>query len=505
MQTTYPNGTRFVADFQLAAGVTVRGELTLHEFDTVLELHSWEQFDPHAEYITGLSKEGKKISLFRCQCSGLGHGYMGPGKGTYHFARVFPQVVVIGSEHLAPDATTISAIHLGVDDAITLFYDFSAFGSVIHAKPHIDYVLKAAQEESKYPWDPVETGEHPEILYFTGKYSIVSSDTVLGKVSASHSPTFTFPSPSGLSIKNRVLLSIEPPSTIDVFDAIRRTYSLVRFLDLIAGRPQNILVLTVTVGWQEDVPVFLDVYLCSASRRTADPPGELSPNPGEILIQAVFSPAAYSQVLSCWLDKEPAMHDALLRFSSSFAKRKLYDIDRMIASANMFDHLPASAVPPVQPLTSDLTDLVANAKKCFSALPNTPERDSVLNALGLVGKPSLKQKVRSRSKFILDLVSARFPDLDSVTDTAVNCRNFFVHGTTKSKLGYDDYIDLLPFLTDTLEFVFAASILIECGWKIDEWLKNSTAMTHPFDRLKVDYKPHLEHLQKVLQSSSANK
>ena len=126
----------------------------------------------------------------------------------------------------------------------------------------------------------------------------------------------------------------------------------------------------------------------------------------------------------------------------------------------------------------------------------------MLIALRKVGESSQKQKIRSRSKLILDLVPTRFPELDFVTDEAVRCRNFFVHGPAKSKFTYDDYIDLLPFLTDALEFVFAASILVECGWGIEDWLKTSTAMTHPFDRMKMDYKHHLEHLKGVVSATS---
>ncbi|MBD8547476.1 hypothetical protein [Sphingomonas sp. CFBP 8760] len=59
-------------------------------------------------------------------------------------------------------------------------------------------------------------------------------------------------------------------------------------------------------------------------------------------------------------------------------------------------------------------------------------------------------------------------DLDIVTDEAVRCRNFYVHGTPGS-FSYAEHGGVFTFLTGALEFIFAAADLVEAGWDIRKW------------------------------------
>lgn len=171
--------------------------------------------------------------------------------------------------------------------------------------------------------------------------------------------------------------------------------------------------------------------------------------------------------------------------------------DRLVGAANMFDIMPASACEADEELPPALKDAKLAARDVFRVLPSSPERDSVLNALGRIGKPSLKRKIRSRVKLIIDAVGAKFPNLELVTDQAVDCRNYYVHGTP-GKFSYEGHPDQPIFFTDTLEFVFAASDLIDSGWDIAEWIKHGTTMSHPFGRYCVDYAARLLELKKIL-------
>jgi hypothetical protein len=56
----------------------------------------------------------------------------------------------------------------------------------------------------------------------------------------------------------------------------------------------------------------------------------------------------------------------------------------------------------------------------------------------------------------------------------------------------------VPFLTDTLEFVFAASDFIELGWDTEIWLKNHYSWGHSFTRFRDDYVATLPELKKAL-------
>jgi hypothetical protein len=124
--------------------------------------------------------------------------------------------------------------------------------------------------------------------------------------------------------------------------------------------------------------------------------------------------------------------------------------------------------------------------------------DSVLSALGRLGKSSLKRKIRFRAERIIGARGDRFSDLFLVTDEAVNCRNHFVHGS-RTSFDYTEHFDVVCFFTETLEFVFAASDLIDSGWDIATWTRQGTTMSHPFGGFLVSYTGGVRRLKEVLQ------
>jgi hypothetical protein len=123
-----------------------------------------------------------------------------------------------------------------------------------------------------------------------------------------------------------------------------------------------------------------------------------------------------------------------------------------------------------------------------------------LNALGRMGKSNLKQKIRHRAQPLIEAAGKRFPELVTVTDEAVNCRNHYVHGSGSKgpRFDYSDNLDTVFFFTDTLEFVFAASDLIEAGWDVKAWSELMTTMSHPFAQYRINYDFHLKKLKALL-------
>jgi hypothetical protein len=167
----------------------------------------------------------------------------------------------------------------------------------------------------------------------------------------------------------------------------------------------------------------------------------------------------------------------------------------------MFDILPESAVPPDVQLPDDLKSATEQCRAVFKGLPQTPERDSVLSALGRLGKSSLKRKIRHRAQLIVDTVGERFPSLFDVTDEAVNCRNHYVHGG-ESRFDYNREFNTVVYFTETMEFVFAASDLIEAGWDAKTWNETSMTLGHPFASYRSKYMENLSKLQSLLASAS---
>lgn len=486
-------GFKKAGDFTLNGGSKVPGELCLKGAATTLELYSGEFFDAHASPdIFGLFYDRTKVSLVNCiTMSGPGSGTRGDER--YHFASVFPDFVIFGDQHISSSDRTIRELSFTVDDAATLFYDFDAFGSVVNARPHMERIVEAKELGRK-----IKIGEHPHLFYFTGKDEIFVADTVLGKISATHGLSYRLPGPEGLHVDNTISLKITFNSEKTIDEAIASVLDVLGFLEIIAGRPQNIsklVFLPVSTGGH---PKVLDVYWCIPPRRDRDDES-CKPHPTGLLIQAAMKPGEFTNVLSRWLERHDAWRNPRARFSTAFAYQQRYDIDRIVGAANMFDIMPSSACPAtVITLPTALEQARDNARRAFLALPDSPERSSVLNALGRIGKASLKIKVRNRAKVITDIVCDRFPELDMVVDQAVNCRNYYVHGSD-AKIDYSTHFDQVVFFTDTLEFVFAASDLVESGWDVGAWIRRGSTLSHPFGRYSVNYAQKLTELKKLLE------
>ena len=108
--------------------------------------------------------------------------------------------------------------------------------------------------------------------------------------------------------------------------------------------------------------------------------------------------------------------------------------------------------------------------------------------------PSLKQKIRYRVSIVDNFIaslnnrqSLTGENLCSICDASVDCRNYFVHGTSKGPK-YWLRIDLIGFFCRTLEFVFAVSDLVESGLELSQWLKEPVfAGRHPFDNYVFEF------------------
>ena len=165
----------------------------------------------------------------------------------------------------------------------------------------------------------------------------------------------------------------------------------------------------------------------------------------------------------------------------------------------MHDLLPETCFPNVPPLDGDLAVSVQNAKKMFRNLPSSTDRNSVLEALGRVGTLTLKRKIRFRAEVILRLIGERVPNIGQVAEEAVNMRNHFVHGST-TRIDYIGNSNPGIFLTDTLEFVFAASDLVDAGWNIGDWVERGPHSHHPFGGYLADFTENWNELNRLIDA-----
>src|SRR5690242_1889239 len=76
-------------------------------------------------------------------------------------------------------------------------------------------------------------------------------------------------------------------------------------------------------------------------------------HPADVLMDGVRDPRGFSNVLANWLQVHADRREARFRFFGCLAAQRYYTVDRLVAAANMFDILPAAAVPGDVVLTEE--------------------------------------------------------------------------------------------------------------------------------------------------------
>lgn len=487
-------------NFKFGDSLNAVGNLDLNLDNTKLTLYPDKRYyDRNTQDVTGILNDGNKVSLIDCFTQGsvakgvLIKGSVPPKYEDHYFLDVFPRYVIFGDRHIYSTENLIHEVSFIIDDAHNIFYDFDAYGAILSSSQDKKDIIKKEEERLGRG---IELGDYPQIFYYTGKYEIFSAHTELGVVSATHNPTISFPGEHGIKIIDSIRLNItfETQKTInEVRDSI---YDLLRFIEVIAGRRQNVSDLTLNLSNDKENPVHLSVYWCKPHKRNSENDSHI-PLPSDIPIQAATEPEVFGSVLSDWLKSNESKRNARARYSNVISNGKSYDIDRLVGAANMFDILPVSAYKETIDLPLNIIAAKESALTIFNKLPFSPERDSIFSALGRIGKATLKRKIRSRAELITNLVGDYFPELEMVIDQAVNCRNYFVHGS-KSKIDYSMHEDITLFFTDALEFIFAASDLIEAGWDISKWMKEAGSLGHPFGMFRLNYSFNLAKLKEII-------
>ena len=217
---------------------------------------------------------------------------------------------------------------------------------------------------------------------------------------------------------------------------------------------------------------------------------------GDVLLDAGAQEAEFATVLSGWLDSAPSVGKARSRLANAFHSGS-YDVDRIVGAANVFDLLPSTHVPSRVEPGEPTRDAVKESRERFKALPDSFARQSVLSTLGRVGTASLRDKICHRAEILTMADPRRFAELHLPCHQAVLCRNHFVHGS-EGAFDYREEFNAFAFLTDTLEFVFAASDFIELGWDYNSWLKKGSTLSHNFGSYVVNYGANLRMLKQLV-------
>ena len=480
--------------FRLSGKRRLPGTLSLDGPDTTL--HLWDEAgaslndDAHDETITGILGDRKLVTLLGCILND-GRTNFGRGGTAKHYY-IFPHHVVIGDRLVSEDDADIENISYVFEDASMLFHDTESFRVKLGSSAEAKAVI-----QSLNPGTDVHVEETACVAYYTGKEELFSSDTELGRISVRHSPTFGFGGPEGIRIDNKIVTEIEFSKPLGFQEAVSRMHRSVSFFELMVGRVQNLR--DISISWKgDDLPITCDVCTTMYPRYDHSTRGVES-SFHDVLVDGARNPALLSIIASAWLRRHASWRTARTMLLSGWKDIRSYNADRLVRAANMYDLLPDTCFPDVPPLDGDLAVSVQKAKEMFQALPYGTDQNSVLGALGRVGTLTLKRKIRYRARVISQLIGERVPNIDRVADEAVNLRNHFVHGST-TRIDYIDNSNLAAFLTDTLEFVFSVSDLVEAGWNIEDWVRRGPHPHHPFGSYLEDYPENWKELNRLIDA-----
>lgn len=380
--------------FDFSHECQIHGELKVSGTESYLLLNSRDSLSYGYEqnnHINGILHDLTKVTLIDCITTESETITRNEVKS--HSLRLFPHFVITGDKHLSHQERVIRELSIFIEDASVLFYDFDAFSTVIDGRPYIRQVVDANKLDRV-----IEIGEDPIIAYFTSKYEIFKTNSVLGNISVEHHPSFSMGGPDGVRIDNSISVNITPNQSINFYEAFDYVLKLLRFFEIVIGRKQKLNKFLLFVGDEEKLSKPLRVYssLSTGRKEELTEKEDRSPHPSDVLTNPIFYPQEFEEVLTKWLESDPLRMDSRCRFSNSFSQNK-YTIDRLICAANMFDILPDSAIPINIELSDELQDAKTKCRDIFVNLSHSYERDSILNALGRLGKSSLKHKVRHRA------------------------------------------------------------------------------------------------------------
>lgn len=263
-------------------------------------------------------------------------------------------------------------------------------------------------------------------------------------------------------LRNKINIQFSDPLCIEkVYEKADRVS---QFFGIIVGRPQNLLETTISVNTNQTEQ--LSVY---SHKNTffifANYPEYPSPIPCSILINPSNNPDEFGNLISNWLRTDKTLQYARCRFFDAWGKQRSYDPDRIIAAANTFDLLPEHIFPKEPRFP----------KKCRH----------------------LKSKILHRLKIIKCTISNDLQEMDCrVIYAAVELRNFYVHGDKPDKRR-EKFIEFHRFLTDTLEFIFCVSDLINSGWDFSSWHSKTKPILHPFARYLHNYENNFNNIKQL--------
>ena len=409
--------------------------------------------------IRGIARSGEKITI----CDAVGVEISGTRSyydTTKHFLSLFPHYVAVGPRHLDNRKRVISTLSFTTSGALDLFYDIGAFGDALNRVKNIKKLMPN--------WAKKDTREirHSDVFYYVDRGPIISVDAGTFRIEAFNATTHKMPSPHGIQVTNQVQISFAFKSPVTLESALNAAYEFKGFCEIVSQTKHCIRDIRLRHKSAKESESYIDLYVSHAETDSG-----ASADFRDHLVSGGLHKQEFETVLGRWLDRQKGYGSARRRIVECVRYGNHYTIDRLVGAANAFDLLPDDATGKPELPASVREALSGLAAKTRASL-DPPYRERVLDSLGRIKSANLRHKITARFNSLPKRLRKRLPEIELVIDHAVRARNYFVHGSAP-KLPVEAVYRLASFFTDTLEFVFVASDLSECGWDDARWVNQA--------------------------------
>lgn len=485
------NEQRFLGAFGSAVPCEHYGELTVNGSDTAIRLIGQNLTNTStAKTIYGQTTRGK-VSCIDCISTGAQFTFDGESK--VEQATIFPHYVTHGSVFFDPDAGAIASVTFQFTDIDVLFGESGSVGTFIAPQALMESIPIGATKDRT-----ATVGETPVVSYFNGHVEVWALQTAIGRISVRNVIEFDAPRP----FTHRLAMSITFDQPIGFKESVDRMHQVRQCVTVIAGRAQALDAIKLTLHSANPSgaggPTRLNLEWCLSPQGPAR--SDFVPRRSALPLAPLRRPEECAMVLAGWFARDEAWHWPRCRYVHCLEQGRNYSADRLVAAANMFDLLPDCAYPPPAELDPRVVQAAAQTKALFTSLPDSIERSSLLGTLGRFGKLSLPKKLTQRGDIVLSHLGAKLPSLQVVLKAAGQCRNHLVHGSDFDLDAVGPYIDLM---TDTLEFVFIASDLIELGWQAATWADGLGSGGHRFAEFIHAYAASIDSFVTALEGRAS--
>lgn len=495
------NGKEYLGEMELG---DIESRLVIHLND----FHSSGPDIKYATYIQGkLLSDSKIVTFIDAALIDISESHHLVTDGNYERMQKLTfdlRFIIFGNDSISDSEKCFNSIEFFIPDASTLFM-YDSFDMIFNMKK--ENIKDILEEENKKTQNlygisknmaDYRLGDNPTVYIDTGANVLHCFDIEAGVIKIKNNISSNISSNKGFKVGNNISCVFESNELMGFFKILESSYPIVNLFELILGKRQFLRKYKVSVKNYVGESKEYQVYQVKENSNNKN----IMMHPISRLVCIENEPAESESLLNNWILRQKEWKFARSEFFEVFTK-KYYSSDLLIKVANLFDIIPDSTYEKSEKISDELLQAKDKCKDILKDLPSSSDKDSLLGALGRIGKKNLRGKIRDRYSIIENSGLATLDEIDIVIGNAVNCRNFFVHGSP-GKFDYMENFNQIPFFINTLSFIYGASELIELGWSFKNWEPDELNF-HPFSSYLISYSSNLEKLNNVLSLAKESK